>query len=105
MKLPSGEPVTDDEVAGLGWINLGPHDPFRKPAVRHDRMYERLRNGTTSLSQEEIDKMFLKQMLAVARSRQGVIRAYCRYGVVRLVGAFRKVRPTGCLKRRRRRND
>lgn len=91
-RLPSGEPCTKDEVAGLGKLNLGRNDPMRKPSVLHDRLYDGIIAGTSDITQDEADKLFLKAMLAEANHHQlGRVRAYLRYGVVRLVSFFRRV--------------
>lgn len=91
-KLPSGEPVREDEVAGLGAVNLGPQDPFRKPAVLHDRLYDGIIAGTSDVTQDEADRYFLRAMLAEApRHQLGYVRTFFRYGIVRLVSLFRRV--------------
>lgn len=91
-RLPSGEPCTTDEVAGLGWFNLGRLDPIRKPAVFHDRLYDGIIAGTSDITQDEADKLYLKAMLAEADHHQlGYARSIFRYGIVRLVSLFRRV--------------
>lgn len=92
-RLPSGEPCTKDEVAGLGKLNLGRSDPFRKIAVAHDRLYDQIRAGTCEITQEEADEWFLKAMLAEAPGHPlGRVRSYARYGIVKLVSFFRNVK-------------
>lgn len=91
-RLPSGEPCREDEVAGLGWLNLGRYDPMRKTAVFHDRLYDGIIAGTSDITQDEADKLYLKAMLAEADQHQlGYARAIFRYGIVRLVSFFRRV--------------
>jgi hypothetical protein len=92
--LPSGEPCTPDEVAGLNILNLGRNDPFRKIAVCHDRMYDNIRNKVPGcLTQEQADNWFQEAMLKEAPMHQlGYARAWFRIGMVKLVSTFREVK-------------
>lgn len=91
-KLPSGEPCREDEVAGLGPLNLGRNDPIRKPAVFHDRLYDGIIAGTSDIPQDKADEYYLDAMLAERKHHQlGTLRAYLRYGVVKLFSLFRRV--------------